>query len=122
MHTTFRFELPGGLRDLQVVVELRTAVDPRQHVLLLSIDHPSGPTLDESGLSWSGSLNTYFQYVPASRHPGLVSTDRFSVPTSARALNVRVHSWRKEDVPAVEKVSLRADVDNCTVSILPEVA
>lgn len=119
---TFRFELPGALREVGLVVELRTATEPRQHVLLMEIERPVGVSLDDSGLSWSDRLGARFQYVPAVTAPGTVRTDAFAVPGEARSLRIRVYSWREDPAPVVTEIRLSTDVDGHSVLVLPEEA
>lgn len=122
MPPSFRFELPGALQELRLLVDLSTSTDARQHVLLLEVEHPAEVSLEASGLSWSDRLAARFQYVPPAPGPGTVSTPGFSVPDPARALRIRVHSWREEPAPVVTGIRLNGVMEGYSVSILPEEA
>lgn len=119
---TFRFELPGALQEVRLLVDLSAATDARQHVLLLEVARPAEVSLEASGLSWSDRLGARFQYVPAAAAPGTVSTPGFSVPGAARALQIRVHSWREDLPPVVTRIRMNAVMEGHSVSILPEEA
>lgn len=119
MPPTFRFELPGALQEVRLLVDLSTPTDARQHVLLMEVARPAEVSLEASGLSWSDRLGARFQYVPAAPVPCTVPTPAFTLPGAARALQIRVHSWREEPTSVVTGIRLNAVMEGYSVSILP---